>query len=552
MAILDYAYRTPAFPRESEEKDTSNSFKYLKVHRSRKSLLLTALVWVWVTPFVASCGDGQESASMGGALDRAAWLGSAEGWGLLGLPLGGGPLSYLSAANLESPTWAPPELGRVVRAWPGDGVIWVQFADTRIGLYDYSTGHILSFDSLKVRAPVAVPLDGETAVAVVRDSSSVELAGVVSEGWRVRFDGQLTDLKDAGGGRLVAVVSGGTQNELVVFEPPVAEPVAQRSGLRVRDLVVTPSGEMLYYTSADEGDLAIHGLGLPELDELDTYVLPEPADAIALTPSGHRLYAAAGSSLHAFDRLRDEPVSTLPLPGRATALRFSVNGSNLLARLAGGEEIAVVRVGVDSVLGVLRGGWDDRLPVSLPGGRLIAQTDSSLVLYDILRLVEVARAESGEGLAWLAVNWQPPRPRADLASRPGREAGPVTGSPSPSGGDAGLAPEEGVPAGFYAVVLAARQRAGVDELVSWLRSVGYSSVVDLHRDVMGVEWFRAMVGPYASREQAEAAAQSLAARYGYKPWILRVEPEEQPTETGADVAGEGNSVADAPLENGGT
>ncbi len=487
--------------------------------------------------FVAACGDGGESPSTGVAVDRAAWLGSVEGWGLLGLPLGGGPLTYLSAADLESPTWAPPELGRMVRAWPGDGVIWAQFADTRIGLYDYSTGHILSFDSLRAQTRVAVPLEGETAVAISRDGASLELVGMVAERWRMPLTGSLAGLQSAGEGRMVAVVSGEAGTELVVVEPPSVEPLASRPGMGVRDLVVTPSGGMLYYTSEDEAEPAIRGLSLPELEERETFALPEPAQAMAVTPSGHRLYAAAGSQLHVFDRLRGVAVAQLPLPGRATALRFGANGSNLLVQLAERDEIAVLRVGVDSVLGVVPGGWDEELPVSLPGGRLIVRSDSSLVLYDVFRLIEVARAEAGEGMLWLAVNWQPPRPRAELASRPARQA-PSAAPPSAAGGGADIGTEEGVPTGFYAVVLAARQRAGVDELVSWLRSVGYPAVVDLHQDVMGVEWFRAMVGPYSSREQAEAASQSLASRYGYKPWILRVEPGERDGGAGADVGEE--------------
>lgn len=467
-------------------------------------------------------------------------MGSVEGWGLLGLPLGGGPLTYLSASNLESPTWAPPELGRLVRAWPGDGVIWMQYADTRVGLYDYSTGHLLSFDSLKGEASLAVPLEGDAdALAVAPDSSTIEVVGMTSTGWRFDLDGALVGLKSAGQGRLAAVVSSDGQNELMVLAPPAGEPLARRTVPRVRDLVVAPAGEMLYYASADATDLAVHGLGLPELDEVETYTLPEKAQALAVTPSGHRLYVAAGSNLHVFDRLRGERVTQLTLPDRAVDLRFSVNGAALLARLDADDEIAVLRVGVDSVLGVLTGQWDDDLPVSPPGGRVIVRADTSLVLYDVLRLVEAARANAGEAVAWLPVNWQPPRPRTELAARSGRASGPVAHGAAPAaGGAADVEGESGTPAGFYAVVLAARQRAGVDELVTWLRSVGYGAVVDLHEDMMGIEWFRAMVGPYSSREQAEAASQSLAARYGYKPWILRVEPEAR-TDGPAAESGKG-------------
>jgi len=459
-------------------------------------------------------------------MDRVAWLGSSEGWGLLGLPLGGGPLTYLSAGNLESPTWAPPELGRLVQAWPGDGVIWAQYADTRIGLYDYSTGHILSFDSLKADAPFAVPLEGGAeVVAVARDSTTIEVVGMASEKWRFDLGGTLVGLKSAGQGRVIAVVSAGTQNELVVLAPPENEPLGRRSVARVRDVAVAPAGTMLYYTAADDSDYVVHGLSLPELEETETDALPERPLAIAVTPSGHRLYVAAGTSLHVFDRLRSEPVTEVPLPRRAVELRFSVNGACLLARLDASDEIAILRVGVDSVLGVLTGQWDDNLPMAPPGGRVIVRADTALVLYDVLRQVEVARADAGDRVLWLAVNWQPPRPRTELAARPARQVGPVAGAAANgSGGEVSL-DDEGAPAGFYAVVLAARQRSGVDELVTWLRSVGYSAVLDLHQDAMGIEWFRAMVGPYPNREQAEAASQSLAARYGYKPWILRLEAD---------------------------
>lgn len=508
------------------------------MRRSRGSVYLAILIWV--TPSIVACGGGQESASTDVARERIAWLGSAEGWGLLGLPLGGGPLTYLSATNLESPTWAPPELGRLVQAWPGDGVIWTQYGDTRVGLYDYSTGHLLSFDTLRRVATLAVPLDdGADVLAVAPDSNTIEVVGMVSTGWRFKLNGSLVGLKSAGQGRLAAVVANDEQNELIVLAPPAEEPLARRSVARVRDLVVAPAGASLYYTSADAADLAVHGLGLPELDEVETYTLPEKPQALAVTPSGHRLYVAAGSSLHVFDRLRSERVRQLALPGRAVDLRFSVNGACLLARLDGDDEIAVLRVGVDSVLGVLTGQWDDNLPVSPPGGRVIVRADTSLVLYDVLRLVEVARADVGEAIEWLAVDWQPPRPRIELAARSARASSPVASASGPvSGADVGGG--SGAPAGFYAVVLAARQRAGVDELVTWLRSVGYGAVVDLHEDMMGIEWFRAMVGPYPSREQAEAASQSLAARYGYKPWILRVEQEarddEPATEPGEEPA----------------
>jgi hypothetical protein len=458
----------------------------------------------------------------------------------LGLPLAGGPLTYLSAQNLESPTWAPPELGRIDEAWPGNRVIWLQFRDTRIGLYDYPTGHVLSFDSLKSATAVAAPLEREMAVAVAHGDSTIGLAGR-ADGWRFALGGTLARLESARQGRILAVVDAEPESELVVLAPHESEPLARRQVGSVKDLAITPSGERLYYVLEGDADLSVHGLSLPELGDAEEYPLPEAAQAVALTPSGHRLYVAAGRSLYVFDRLREIPVGEILLPGSASALRFGVNGANLLARLDGENRVAVLQVGVDSV----SCDWDRRLPVALPGGRIVARSDTSLVLYDVARLVEVARAEIEDGLLWLAVDWQPPRPRVELASRERPAAAPAAAAGGPSAGTGDAAPQ-----GFYAVVLAARQRAGVDELVTWLRSVGYSGLVDFHRDAMGVEWFRAMVGPYPNREQAEAASQSLAARYGYKPWILSVEQQERQGDVEASPADTVAEAASSPIDSG--
>jgi len=506
---------------------------------SSKSITLIAVLLAAVLAFV-SCRSQQSSNSADGTpLDRVAWLGSAEGWGLLGLPQDGGPLTYLSAENLESPTWAPPELGPLTAAWPGEGTIWVQFEDLRIGRYDYATGHLLSFDSLNTRAVAAVALKGSPGLIVAPDERTVELVAEL-EPWRTRLSGDLMTMQSAGDGWVVAVVEGDTVTALVVLQPHEEEPLARLQTNGVRDLAATPWGAVLYYLSEEQGDLAVHGLSLPELEAVQEIVLPEPGRALAVTPSGHRLYTAVGQRLSVHDRLLDRAREDVELPGAASGLRFSVNGANLLARLTG-DQVAVLQVGIDSVLGIIPAEWDDNLPVALPGGRLVAKSGNELVLYDVSRLVEIARVAVDEGMTWLAVQWQPPRPRMELARRTAVARTAQT-SAEPESGDGAGQPEEvdpgaGAPPGFYAVVSAARQQPGVENLVVWLRSVGYPGVVDRHRDVMGVTWYRAMVGPYSSRERADASAQELGSRYGYKPWILNmespVEPLDRPDDEGA-------------------
>jgi hypothetical protein len=522
----------------------------LKLYPSKKSALLAALIWM--LPGLAGCGSetGTRPAS-GAPLDRVAWLGSAEGWGLLGLPLEGGPLVYLRAENLESPTWAPPELGAIAAAWPGRGAVWVQFADSRIALYDYRTGHLLNFDSLKASTETAVALEDGSGLVVGLDESRLAIVSE-SESWHVRLDAPLERLVGGGDGRVVVVVQSEPLSEVLVLEPPETEPLARRQVGGVKDLFVTSWGDRLYYLSEDDSDLTVHGLSLPELGDAEEFPLPEAGRAVAVTPSGHRVYVAAGRDLYVFDRLRRELIRKVALPGAASALRFGANGVNLMARLDG-EEVAVFQVGVDSLLGVIAAEWDDHLPVGLPGGRLVVRLGGELILYDTPRWVEVARAQIGEGQVWLPVKWQPPRPRIELASRSARRPASRVARSSPASADtsgaADLAEVEGARPGYYAVVAAARQRGRVADLVAWLRGVGYPSVVDRHTDVMGVTWFRAMVGPYSGRERAEGTARSLSARYGYKPWILRVEEraDSLPMPEGEGVDRDDRSgEADAP------
>ncbi len=497
-----------------------------------------------------SCGSQpEEERTLRAALDRTVWLGSVEAWGLLGLPLQEGPLNYRNAENLEAPTWAPPELPAVARAWPSGGAIWLQFKDDAIiARYDYATGQLLNFEGFPA-AELGVALEDGSGLVIAPGGQRLQRVAE-AEPWRVSLPGRLTRLLSAGGARIVTVVDTAAGSEILVFEPPEKEPRGRRSVSSVGDLVVAPWGDLLYYLSAGEADPAVHGLSLPALEATEDFRLKAAAQALAITPSGHRLYVAAGPHLHVFDRLRGKLRRSVDLPGAASALRFSPDGSHLLARLDGDPGgIAVLRVGVDSLRGVVPGDWDADLPQALSGGRLIVRSDRQLVLYDILRLLEIAREEPEGDHRWLTVNWQPPRPRIELAQRTAREPAAEAGSTAEEARPGGAEPDEedrAAPPGYYAVVSAARERAGVHDLVAWLRTAGYPGTVDRHEDVMGVVWFRAMVGPYARRDEAEVAARSLGARYGYKPWILTIEETEEVPTAPADTLGDADGAAAGP------
>ncbi len=490
------------------------------MHRSNRTALLIALAFT--LGFLGACSSEERTRLADGSLEGTGWLGSADQWGLLGLPLEGGPVTYRRAGTLESPTWAPPELEPLVGAWPSEKAIWVRFPDTRIAQYEYATGHLLTWDSMPVTHQ-AVAVDGQRQLVIVPDGLALENVGPL-EPWHFELGAPLIRLEDAGDGWVLAVLEGESGVDLVVVEPPADTALGRRQVFGVLDLAITAWGDRMYYLSGDPEDSVVRVLTLPGLEDGEGIGLPRAGSAIAVTPSAHRLYAAAVDSIHVFDLLGGRVLTSIAVPDRVTGLRFSITGANLLARLDGAEDrIAVLQVGVDSLIGVVASEWDADLPVVVPGGRLVARLGTELVLYDASTLAELARSEVGAAQRWFTVEWQPPRPRQETARRP---QAPLTVRAMPSRDSdeeaAELDPEAGAPDGFYAVVSAARERAGVDNLVTWLRSVEYPGVVDVHVDPMGVTWYRAMVGPYQDRERAEEAAQSLGARYGYKPWILSI------------------------------
>jgi hypothetical protein len=392
-----------------------------------------------------------------------------------------------------------------------------------------------------------------TAVLESADGSSLSLVGEGAP-WRYRLPGRLSRLASVEEGRLLAAVREDTASEFLLLRPPEREPIGRAMVTGVRDFVVTAWGRRLYYLPGDDGEPALLGLSLPELRPIGKLALPTRGTAVSATPSGHRLYVVAADSLYVLDRLAGRRIRTVVLPDRVSQLRFGRTGSTLLGRVKGRERAVVLQVGIDSVLGIIETRWTDDLPAALPGGRLIANPANELVLYTLPDLNQIARVQDVSDRRWVPVEWHPPQPRPELVRR---APNPTPGSEPPavapgSAGTGAPVPDRAAPApGYYAVVLAARAQPGVDNLVAWLRSVGFRATRERHRDAMGVTWYRAMVGPFANRPQAESTARDLGARYGYKPWILALTDSEANADAPSDTTVEGAPTDTMQVDGGG-
>jgi len=72
------------------------------------------------------------------------------------------------------------------------------------------------------------------------------------------------------------------------------------------------------------------------------------------------------------------------------------------------------------------------------------------------------------------------------------------------------------------VVVAARDSGGVRGVLGDLEGSGWPTALQRHRDDAGEIWFRGMVGPYGSRDEADAAARQLRRERGTSVWVTEV------------------------------
>ena len=68
----------------------------------------------------------------------------------------------------------------------------------------------------------------------------------------------------------------------------------------------------------------------------------------------------------------------------------------------------------------------------------------------------------------------------------------------------------------------ARSYPGVLSLTQSLDAAGYPTAIQTHQDDGGIVWYRGLVGPYANREGADAAARQLRRERGLQVWVTEI------------------------------
>lgn len=309
-------------------------------------------------------------------------------------------------------------------------------------------------------------------------------------------------------GELVAILAGG-RTVLLDRDQPAA-PLAAPSGA----VASTAVGDLLAFATDT-------GIVLYEPGARDPFRTLDPGGkvrAVAFSASGHRIYAATDrDEVVVFDRFTEDELETIDLPdGGATALRPGMLGAWVLARGTGRDTVYVIDGTANTLAGTVVAPWSVDLPLVGEGHLMVARRGADVVTVDLAKpgYPVAGRVSARAEDLWFAMPWAP---RRRAAPGPAIEPEPVVAA-----ADTATAPAESAAAAeamggeppvpdTYLQVSSSQNPTWARELADELRDAGFAArVLDpVHPD----EGYRVVIGPFTTRDEAEATGRRLGRPY---------------------------------------
>lgn len=303
------------------------------------------------------------------------------------------------------------------------------------------------------------------------------------------------DLFGATDQHLVGIVPQGKLLVAAADQPPTVRTIAAGG-----DVAATRWGDLVAVAS-DSGVTFYDPVGRRD----PAFVkLADAPRALAFSPSGHRIYVARRSvpGLAVLDRYEHKELDGIALPGPVAALRLDPLGRWLLARPTVGDSAWIVDLPIKRLTGIVPTAWQPDLPALSPDGVLIYRRGNDVIAARPDSLNEIGKVTNGAADLWVLTTWLPRGVPASIASTAAAD----------SAGTAGGAGAEGP---LYVQVSTSQNPDWSGHLADDLTRAGLAARVlpPQHPD----DGYRVVLGPYATREQAEA----IGRRLGRPFWIYQ-------------------------------
>jgi hypothetical protein len=459
---------------------------------------------------------------------------AAAEWGLLTIPRNGGTADLRPVVDPDSIVWnGSTELPVLAGAWPlGDASVILLTEDGTLVRYDLPSDQATELAELSDDARASSASSSSIVFVDSAGRFAFEAGSDHAHGYPLQEPAVWAGPIEGG----IAVLTGGDAPRLrlvpradpaaAIEIPDAGRPPALVTAWGRRVVVTGPSGRTVrIYATEEEARL----VGEVEVDGV--------VGALETSPSSHEIYVAleSPSKVERLSRFSLETQSLASLPAAADRMRPGLFGGSLLMRTPAG--LARIRIGEEGVTRLV-GEWRSDLPLGLPGDLSIALVDDEARLVSVADTVGAVLA-GGAPRWWIAVRFNPARDPDGLlrealddlgatAGAPGTGEGGAANEPDPDDveipdieADGPAAADEG-PAGYYAIVTSARQRAGVVSLLDSLSEAGYPTRIQSYPDEAGETWHRGLVGPFPSRARAETAARQLLRERDLQAWVTEI------------------------------
>jgi SPOR domain/PQQ-like domain len=443
-----------------------------------KSILLLAAVF-------AACGKSQELATS----NTPASSRGVPGASILRIPREGGLARLYRVESLDSADWKPadklPPVERPLGADTEQGLVFVVDRKNNVVAIDLDTRRVRTYLE-NVRYATVGP-DG-ALYAVDTANSVVQLVRRTPVRFRSKLQGKPTQLHGTMDGGLVAHLAGDKPalEYLGSDQAPSSTPLPQGK------LASSFLGDLV----AVAADTAVVLYAPQRKSEPRSIPIAGDARAVMFSPSGHRIYVAqAAGPLVVLDRFDGAQLREIDVPGPARELRGDMFGNWIMVRPEDQDSVWVIDVGTGKQVGSAAARWSDDLPAIAPPHTLLVRRGADLVGLNLSApdLPEVGRIKGGATDFWLPIAWQPaqeaelPFP-TDSAALAAADTGPARPS-------------------VFLQVSSSQNPAWANELSGKLGAAGLpASVLEPRRPG---EVYRVVLGPYATREQAEATGRKI-------------------------------------------
>lgn len=433
---------------------------------------------------LSSCNRG-DRVLPADALSSAAFLPST----VMRLPRDGGGVELFRIPSLTKIEWkvqgALPPLRRAIGADLDQGLVFLADAKNQVVALDLETGKVRTWAYLSGVRDATIGPDG--ALYTVDDQDSVtQILRRTPLRFPAKLPGRPRDLFGTGGDQLLAVFAGDKNRLAIVGGDQPIEIVTLPKG----DAAATFWGDLV----AVAADTAVILYEPRSRKPLRSLRVPGNPRSVIFSPSGHRLYVATRDDrIRIVDRFSDELIGKIDLPGPGGALRPDPYGRWLLVHPPEADSVWVVDLAAKRFAGSWASQWGAELPTVAGQHILLVKRGADVVAFDLSKdpLIESGRIRQGARDLWLPVAWTP-EPRQVAEAADSTEEAATDSAPAVR---------------VYLQLSSSQNPAWAEDLSNQLKEAGLPATVLAPKP--GEEGYRVVLGPYASRDEAEDTGRKL-------------------------------------------